>query len=72
MKMLFTESCLTLCDPMDGSPPGPSVVGFSRQEHRRELSFPPPGYLPNPGIRPTSPALQAGPLPLSQQGSLLT
>ena len=25
--------CLTLCDPMDCSPPGSSVIGFSRQEY---------------------------------------
>ena len=28
MKMLFTELCLTLCHPMDCSPPGPSVRGI--------------------------------------------
>ena len=27
------ESCLTLCDPIDGSPPGSAILGFSRQEH---------------------------------------
>ena len=27
------QSCLTLCDPRDGSPPGPPSLGFSRQEH---------------------------------------
>ena len=27
------QSCLTLCDPIDGSPPGPPSLGFSRQEH---------------------------------------
>ena len=26
------QSCLTLCDPMDSSLPGPTVMGFSRQE----------------------------------------
>ena len=24
------QACLTLCDPMDGSPPGSSVHGFSQ------------------------------------------
>ena len=33
------QSCLTLCDPIDGSPPGPAV---SRQEHWSGLPFPPP------------------------------
>ena len=36
------QSCLTLCDPTDGSPPGSSVTGFSRQEHQSGLPFPPP------------------------------
>ena len=38
------QSCLTLCDPMDYSPPG-SSVGFSRQEYWSGLSFPPLGDL---------------------------
>ena len=29
MKVLVAQSCLTLCDPMDGSPPGSSVLGDS-------------------------------------------
>ena len=33
-------------------------VGFPRQERRSGLPFPPPKGLPNPGIKPTSPALQ--------------
>ena len=28
-----TQSCPTLCDPIDGSPPGSPSLGFSRQEH---------------------------------------
>ena len=27
------QSCLTLCDPIDGSPTGSPSLGFSRQEH---------------------------------------
>ena len=34
-------------------------MGFPRQEHWNELAFPPPGDLPDPGIEPMSPALQA-------------
>ena len=34
-------------------------VGFSRQEYWSGLPFPFPGDLPNPGIEPRSPALQA-------------
>ena len=36
------QSCLALCDPIDGSPPGSSVPGFSRQEHWSGLPFPSP------------------------------
>ena len=37
----------------------PPSVGFSRQEYWSGLPFPSPGDLPNPGIEPRSPALQA-------------
>ena len=66
---LVAQSCLTLCDPMDRSPPG-SSVGFSRQEYWRGLSFPPLGDLPDTGIESESPELQADSLPLSHWGSL--
>ena len=44
-------------------------MGFPRQEHWYRLPFPSPGDLPDPGIKPTSPALQADSLPLSHLGS---
>ena len=47
------------CDPLDCSLPGSSIHGTSRQEYWSELPFPSPGNLPNPGIEPRSPALQA-------------
>ena len=34
-------------------------MGFSRQEYWSGLPFPSPGHLPDPGIEPGSPALQA-------------
>ena len=37
----------------------PPTMGFSRQEYWNGLPFPSPGDLPNPGIEPRSPALQA-------------
>ena len=37
----------------------PPSMGFSRQEYWSELPFPSPGDLPDPGIEPRSPALQA-------------
>ena len=53
------QSCPTLFDLMDCSPPGSSVHGFSRQEYWSGLPFPSPGDLPDPGIEPRSPALEA-------------
>ena len=43
---------------------------FSRQEYWSELPFPSPGNLPNPGIKPKSPELQADSLPSDHQESL--
>ena len=37
----------------------PLSMGFSRQEYWSGVSFPSPGDLPDPGIEPRSPALQA-------------
>ena len=36
------QLCPTLCDPIDGSPPGSPIPGFSRQEHWSGLPFPSP------------------------------
>ena len=47
------QSCLTLCDLIDFSPPGSSVIGFSRQEYWSGLPCS-PRDLPDPGIEPTS------------------
>ena len=64
------QSCLTLCNPMDRSLPDFFVHWvFSQQESWSGLPYPPPGYLPNPGIKPMSPALQADSLRLSHWGS---
>ena len=41
----------------------PLSLEFSRQEYWSGLPFPSPGDLPNPGIKPMSPALQADSLP---------
>ena len=45
--------------------------GFSRQEHWSGLPCPPPGDLPNPGIKPRSPALQVDSLPTEPPGKPL-
>ena len=41
----------------------PLSMGFSRQEYWSGLPFPSPGDLPDPGIEPGSPMLQADSLP---------
>ena len=46
----------------------PQSLGFSRQEYCSGLPFPTPEDLPNPGIEPRSPTLQADSLPAESQG----
>ena len=58
--------------PMDCSLPGSSVHRIPQQEYWSGLPCPPPGDLPNPGIKlesPVAPALKVDSLPLSHQGS---
>ena len=52
------QSCPTLT-PWTAACQAPQFTGFSRQEHWSGLPCPPPGDLPNPGMEPRSPALQA-------------
>ena len=47
----------------------PLSMEFSRQEYWSGLPLPPPEDLPDPGIKPGSPALQADSLTLSHKGS---
>ena len=54
-----TQSCPTLCDPWTVAHQARPSMGFSRQEHWSGLPFPSPGDLPDPGIEPRSPTLQA-------------
>ena len=72
-------SCWAVFMPMHACPPShfsqaqlfatpwtvahPLSMGFSRQEYWSGMPFPSPGDLPNPGIKPSSPALQADSLP---------
>ena len=67
---LVATSGMTLCDPMDCSLPGSSVHGISHQEYWSGLHCPPPGDLPDPGIEPASPVLQADSLPIEPHGKL--
>ena len=70
MKVLVSQSCPTLCDPMDCSPPGSSVRGIlqARILEWVGLSFPSPENLPDPGIEPRSPTLQGDSLPSEPPG----
>ena len=70
MRGKLLQLCLTLWDPLDCTQPGSSLsMGFSRQEYWSGFPCSPPGDLPDPGIKPVSPAiLQAESLPLSHQG----
>ena len=45
--------------PWTTAPQAPLSKGFRRQEYWGGLPFSPPGDLPNPGIEPGSPELQA-------------
>ena len=46
----------------------PLSMDFSRQEYWSGLPFPSPGNLPDPGIKPRSPVLQADSLPSEPPG----
>ena len=46
----------------------PPSMEFARREYWSEVSFPDPGDLPDPGIEPKSPALQADALPPEPPG----
>ena len=45
--------------PWTAAHQAPQSMGFSRQEYWSGLPFPSPGDLPDPGIKPGSPALEA-------------
>ena len=60
MKVKVAQLCLTLCNSMGEIP---LSIELSRQEYWSGLPFPSPGDLPDPGIKPRSPTLQADSLP---------
>ena len=60
---LVAKSWLTLATPWTVAFQAPLSMGFSRQEFWSGLPCLPPGDLPDPGIEPRSPALQADSLP---------
>ena len=64
------QLCPMLCDPMDCSLPGSSSHGIF-QARILEWVATSPGDLPNPGIKPGSPALQADALPPEPPGKYI-
>ena len=67
VKVLVTQLCLTLCDPMDSSPPGSSDPGILQARILEWVAMPPPGHLPK-RWNPSFLCLlhwQAGSLPLA-------
>ena len=64
LKVKVAQSCLTLCEPMD------YTVHGILQARTLQWVFPSPEDLPNPGIEPRSPALQADSLPAEPPGKM--
>ena len=62
------QPCPTLCDPWTAPYYTPLSMGFSRQEYWSGVPFPSPEDLPDPGIEPRSPAVQADTLPSEPPG----
>ena len=52
--------CLTLCDPLDCSPPGFSVHGILQARILEGVAISSSGDLPDPGMEPGSPVLAGG------------
>ena len=67
----LTESCLTLCDPVDCSPPSFPVHGLSQAQMLKWAAISFSRDLPDPGIEPASSALAGDSLPVSHLGSPL-
>ena len=66
--VLVTQSCPTLCDPMDCSLPGSSVHQILQARILEWVAISSSRDLPNPGIEPRSSALQADSLPAEPPG----
>ena len=59
-KLVKSLSCVQLFEtPWTVAHQAPLSMGFSRQEYWSGLPFPSPGDLPDPGIEPRSPTLEA-------------
>ena len=63
MEVKVAQLCPTLWDPMDYT-----VHGILQARILEGVAFPSSGDLPNPGLEPRTPALQADSLPAEPQG----
>jgi len=63
------QSYLTLCDPMDCSPPGSSIHGIFQPRVLEWVPFPSTEDLPDPGIKPVYPTQQTDAL-LSESNNI--
>ena len=70
MKVKSLSCARLLVTPWTAAHQGPLSMGFSRQEYWSGVPFPSPGDLPDPGIKPGSPALQADSLLSEPPGKL--
>ena len=70
MLCLVAQWCLTLCSPVDCSPPDSSVHAILQARTLVWVAIPSSGDLPDPGIKPGSPALQAESLLSEPPGKL--
>ena len=71
MCICGSRSVMSLCDPLTPRTvafQAPLSTGFSRQEYYSGLLFLSPEDLPDPGIEPGSPTLQADSLPSEPPG----
>ena len=66
-EVKVARSCPTLCDPMDYT-----IDAILQARILEWVAFPFSRGFPNPGIKPTSPALQADSLPAEPQLAALT
>ena len=65
---LLAQLCPTLATPWTIAHQSPLSIDFPRQEYWSRLPFPPPGDLPDPGIKPRCPAWEADSLPTEPPG----
>ena len=68
VKLKLLSRVRLLVTPWTAAHQAPPSMGFPRQVYWSGVPLPSPGDLPNPGIEPGSPALQADALPSEPPG----